>query len=252
MEVLSKHGHCKTRQSQSIMHASPKETESAKTTTTFKTSMPPNTSQTENVKTTTTFKTRLPANASSDARAMGTTDHCQPKSSPAPILTSAEVSHSDYNSYGGKSITLNPSMSFKTEHVSSLFPKTESSEVHLNNFGGRSRIMSTPDPMHGARSRTFFPGKEDNSSSNRTMKKDLPKRNASLCENRSNANPPVAAPRPRSHPSPRSPTGTKPKPSFRAQGITVQFSGRGATDEARRNALVPQTRTALKPQHDAF
>lgn len=227
--------HCKTRQSQSIMHASPRKTESVKTTTTFKTSIPANTSQTESVKTTTTFKTSLPANASPDARAMDTTDHCQPKSSPAPILTSAEVTHSDFNSYGGKSITLNPSMSFKTEHVSSSLPKTEASEVHLNNFGGRSRVMSIPEPIHGARSRTFFPRKEDKSSSNRTVKKDLPKRNASLCENRSNL--PVAAPRPRSHPSPLSPTGTKPKPSFRAQGITVQFSGRGATDEARRNAL---------------
>ncbi|XP_077088161.1 uncharacterized protein proser2 isoform X2 [Siphateles boraxobius] len=231
--------HCQTRRSQSIMHASPRETKSAKTTPTFKTSIPANTSQTERAKTTTTFKTSLPANASPDAHAMDTTDHCQTKSSPAPILASAEVTHSDFNSYGGKSIKLHPSLSFRTEHVSNSLPKTEASEVHLNNFGGRSRIMSTPEPIHGARSRTFFSVKEDNSSSNRTATKDLPKRNASLCENRSNANPPVAAPRPLRHPSPMSPTGSRPlpKPSFRAQGITVQFSGRGATDEARRNAL---------------
>ncbi|XP_056101369.1 uncharacterized protein LOC130080092 [Rhinichthys klamathensis goyatoka] len=231
--------HCQTKRSQSIIHASPRETESVKTTTTFKTSIPANTRQTDSAKTTTTFKTSLPANASPVARAMDTTDHCQTKSSPAPILTSAEVSHSDFNSYGGKSIKLNPSMSFRTEHVSSALPKTEASEVHLNNYGGRSRVMSTPEPIHGARSRTFFPVKEDDSSSNRTVKEDLPKRNASLCENRSNANPPIAAPRPLRHPSPLSPTGSRPlpKPSFRAQGITVQFSGRGATDEARRNAL---------------
>ncbi|CAM4561329.1 unnamed protein product [Leuciscus chuanchicus] len=264
MEALSKLGLAQ-RRSQSIMHASPRETEGIKTTTTFKTSIPANASadvratdttdhcqtrrpqsimhasprETKSAKTTTTFKTSLQANASPDARAMDTTDHCQTKSSPAPILTSAEVTRSDFNSYGGKSITLNPSMSFRTEHVSSSLPKTEASEVHLNNFGGRSRVMSTPEPIHGARSRTFFSVKEDNSSSNRTVKEDLPKRNASLCENRSNANPPIAAPRPLRHPSPRSPTGSRPlpKPSFRCQGITVQFSGRGATDEARRNAL---------------
>ncbi|KAK7129586.1 hypothetical protein R3I93_019280 [Phoxinus phoxinus] len=211
--------HCQTRRSQTIMHASPRETESAKTTNTFKTSLPPH--------------------ASPDARGSDTTNHCQTKSSPAPILTSAEVMHRDFNSYGGKSITLNPSASFRTERVSSASPKAEASEVQLNNFGGRSRIMSTPEPIYGARSRTFFPGKEDNSSSDRTVKEDLPKRNASLCEKRSNANPPVAAPRPLRQPSPLSPTGSRPspKPSFRAQGITVQFSGRGATDEARRNAL---------------
>ncbi|KAK7150117.1 hypothetical protein R3I94_009430 [Phoxinus phoxinus] len=227
--------HCQTRHSKPIMHTSPREAEAI----TFKTSIPANASQTESAKTTTTFKTSLPAHASPDARGSDTTDHCQTKSSPAPILTSAEVMHSNFNSYGGKSITLNPSTSFRTERVSSASPKAEASEVQLNNFGGRSRIMSTPEPIYGARSRTFFPGKEDNSSSDRTVKEDLPKRNASLCEKRSNANPPVAAPRPLRHPSPLSPTGSRPspKPSFRAQGITVQFSGRGATDEARRNAL---------------
>jgi len=222
--------HCQTKRSQSITHASPRETESVKAV-----SIPANTRQTESTKTTTTFKTSLPANANPVARAMDTTDHCQTKTSPAPILTSAEVSHSDFNCYGGKSIKLNSSMSFRTEHASSALPKTEASEVHLNNYGGRSRITSTPEPFHGARSRTSFP----EPCSNRTVKEDLPKRNASLCENRSNANPPIAAPRPARHPSPLSPTGSRPlpKPSFRAQGITVQFSGRGATDEARRNAL---------------
>ncbi|XP_039516508.1 uncharacterized protein LOC120470896 isoform X2 [Pimephales promelas] len=222
--------HCQTKRSQSITHASPRETESVKAV-----SIPANTRQTESTKTNTTFKTSLPANANPVARAMDTTDHCQTKSSPAPILTSAEVSHSDFNCYGGKSIKLNSSMSFRTEHASSALPKTEASEVHLNNYGGRSRITSTPEPIHGARSRTSFP----EPCSNRTVKEDLPKRNASLCENRSNANPPIAAPRPPRQSSPLSPTGSRPlpKPSFRAQGITVQFSGRGATDEARRNAL---------------
>uniref|UniRef100_A0A673N2A1 Proline and serine-rich protein 2-like n=1 Tax=Sinocyclocheilus rhinocerous TaxID=307959 RepID=A0A673N2A1_9TELE len=49
---------------------------------------------------------------------------------------------------------------------------------------------------------------------------------------------PAPAPKPRSAPlSPELRRKSLPKPSFRTQGITVQFSGRGATDEARRDAL---------------
>lgn len=217
--------HCQTRRSQPIMHTSPRDAEIAKTTT---------------------FKSTLPANASADVRATDTTDHYQTKSSPAPILTSAEITHSDFNSYGGKSITLNPTPSFRVECVPTSLPKTEASNAHLNNFGGRSRAMTTPEPIYGARSKTFFPVKEDNSSSNRTVNEDLPKRKGSHPEapvSRSNTQPPTPAPRPLRHPSPLSPTGPrslskpKPSPSFRTQGITVQFSGKGATDEARRDAL---------------
>uniref|UniRef100_A0AAR2IN62 Proline and serine rich 2 n=1 Tax=Pygocentrus nattereri TaxID=42514 RepID=A0AAR2IN62_PYGNA len=49
---------------------------------------------------------------------------------------------------------------------------------------------------------------------------------------------PTGSLRPRPDPIPQE-IRSKPasKPSFRAQGITVQFSGKGATDEARRDAL---------------
>lgn len=219
--------HCQTRRSQPIMHTSPRDAEITKTTT---------------------FKSTLPANTSADVHAMDTTDHYQTKSSPAPILTSAEITHSDFNSYGGKSITLNPTLSFRAEYDPTSLPKTEASDAHLNNFGGKSRAMTTPEPIYGARSKTL-PVKEDNSSSNRTANEDLPKRKASYSEapvSRSNTQPPTPAPRPLHHPSPLSPTEPRsleirrkslPKPSFRTQGITVQFSGKGATDEARRDAL---------------
>uniref|UniRef100_A0A8C2AHM9 Proline and serine rich 2 n=1 Tax=Cyprinus carpio TaxID=7962 RepID=A0A8C2AHM9_CYPCA len=62
--------------------------------------------------------------------------------------------------------------------------------------------------------------------------------------------PPAPAPKPSRSQSLLSPTGSRPAPlspelrrkslpksSFRTQGVTVQFSGRGATDEARRDAL---------------
>ncbi|XP_067283515.1 proline and serine-rich protein 2 isoform X2 [Pseudorasbora parva] len=246
-----------TRRSQSVMHTSPRET------TTFKSTIPANAStevrSTDNCQTrrsqsimhtsprdaerttTTTFKSTIPANASTEVHFMDTTDHCQTKSSPAPILTSAEVTHTDFNSYGGKSITLNPSMSFRTEQVSTSLPKTEAPEVHVNNFGGRSRFISTSEPNPGVRSKTFFPG-----NSARTANEDLPKRKSSQSEapaSRSNAQPPTPAPKPQRHPTPTGSNSSEirhkplPKQSFRAQGITVQFSGKGATDEARRDAL---------------
>ncbi|XP_016367599.1 uncharacterized protein LOC107707982 [Sinocyclocheilus rhinocerous] len=222
MEALSKVG---LAQRQSVMHSSPR--------------------YSENVKTGTTFNIPNPANASM----IDTTDHCQTKSSPAPTLTSAEVTHSDFNSYGGKSITLNPTTSFRSECVSSSLPKTESSEIQINNFGGRSRVMTPSQPYHHTQTKTITPVKEENSSSNRTSNEDLPKRKASHSE-APVKQPPAPAPKPSRHQSLLSPAGSRPaplspdlrrkslpKPSFRTQGVTVQFSGRGATDEARRDAL---------------
>ncbi|XP_073694565.1 proline and serine-rich protein 2 [Garra rufa] len=228
MEALSKLGLVQ-RRSQSIMHPSQRDSENAKTATML------NATNT--------------ANANTDFHIIDTTDHCQTKSSPAPTLTSAEVTHSDFNSYGGKSITVNPTASFRSEQLSSSAAKMESSEVHLNNFGGRSRVMNPSQSSHGARTKTVIPVKEENSSSHRTSNEDLLKRRVSHSET-SVKQPPSPAPKPLRHQSPLSPTGSRPaqlspelrrkslpKASFRTQGITVQFSGRGATDEARRDAL---------------
>ncbi|KAK2893137.1 hypothetical protein QQF64_034899 [Cirrhinus molitorella] len=228
MEALSKLGLVQ-RRTQSVMHSSQRDSES--------------------VKTATTFSTTNTANANADFHAIDTTDHCQNKSSPTPTLMSAEVTHSDFNSYGGKSITVNPMPSFRSEYLSSSALKNESSEVHLNNFGGRSRVMTPSQSSHGARTTTITPVKEENSSSNRTSNEDLVKRKASYSE-APVKQPPSPAPKPPRHQSPLSPTGSRPAPlspelrrkslpksSFRTQGVTVQFSGRGATDEARRDAL---------------
>lgn len=136
-------------------------------------------------------------------------DHCH---SPAPALTSAEVTHSDFNSYGGKSIMLNPTLSFREEYRSHRDHDTQ----------------------------TIAPVKEDNSSSNRTSNEGLPKRKASHSEALVKQ-PPARHQSPAgSGPAPLSPElhrKSLPKPSFRTPGVTVQFSGRGATDEARRDAL---------------
>ncbi len=84
MEALSKLGLAQ-RRAQSVMHSSPRDSENIKTGGT-------------------TFNITNPANASGDVRAIHTTNRSQTKSSPAPTLTSAEVTHSDFNSYGGKNI----------------------------------------------------------------------------------------------------------------------------------------------------
>lgn len=227
MEALSKVG---LAQRQSVMHSSPRDSESIKTGGT-------------------TFNITNPANASGDVRVIDTTNHCQTKSSPAPTLKSAEVTHSDFNSFGGKSITLNPTTSFRSERLSSSMPKTESTEIHSNNFGGRSRIMTPSQPNHRTQTKTITPVKEEKSSSNRTSNEDLPKRKAWHSEAPVKQLP-APAPKPsrqqslpsptRSRPAPLSPElhrKSLPKPSFRSQGVTVQFSGRGTTDEARRDAL---------------
>ncbi|XP_059367832.1 specifically androgen-regulated gene protein [Carassius carassius] len=219
MEALSKVG---LIQKQSVMHSSPRDP--------------------ENIKTTSTFNITNPANTS-------TTDTTHPCQSHAPTLTSAEVKHRDFNSYGGKSITLNPTTSFRSECLSSSAAKTESSEIHINNFGGRSRVMTPSQTNHHSQTKTITPVKEETSSSNRTSSEDLPKRKALHCE-APVKQPPAPAPKPVRRQSFLSPIGSRPPPvspelrrnslpksSFRTQGVTVQFSGRGATDEARRDAL---------------
>ncbi|KAF4114959.1 proline and serine-rich protein 2 [Onychostoma macrolepis] len=234
MEALSKLGLAQ-RRAQSVMQSFPRDSENAKTSTTVNMTNPANTSTS--------------TSTSSTVRAIDTTNHCQTKSSPAPTLTSAEVTHSDFNGYGGKSITLNPTMSFRSECLSSSAPKTESSEIHRNNYGGRSRVMTPSQPNHRTQTKTITPVKEENSSSNRTSNENLPKRKTWHSE-APVKQPPAPAPKPPRHQSPLSPTGSRPaplspelrrkslpKPSFRTQGVTVQFSGRGTTDEARRDAL---------------
>ncbi|XP_056312244.1 specifically androgen-regulated gene protein [Danio aesculapii] len=153
-----------------------------------------------------------------------TTDH--PKST--PMLTSAEVTHSGFNSFGGKSITLNPMTSFRNESPSIPVAKTEAPEVHLNSFGGRSRVVSLSEHT---RPKTFNSTTDDRSSNPEpSWKKQAP-----TPAPRPQKAQPTSGPRPPASPEHR--RKSLPKQSFRTQGITVQFSGRGATDEARRDAL---------------
>ncbi|XP_051976825.1 proline and serine-rich protein 2-like [Xyrauchen texanus] len=244
-----------------------------------------------------TSTVNIVADVPTTTHGMDTKDHCQTNtvtkqdnSRPSPALTSAEVTHSDFNSYGGKSITLNPTMTFWAEYIppqsatAISSPKTEAQEVHLNSFGGWSRVMnpsvahrdepdgyssyshSLPSQIshlnnHGAQSKTLSSVEEDYSTvsphpGRRTTDEDVStiKVTSSHSEAPSHPvvtrQPPTPAPKPSRRSSPLSPTRPRlsppslelrhkpaPKSSFRSQGITVQFSGKGATNEARRDAL---------------
>ncbi|KAM7378523.1 hypothetical protein PAMA_013429 [Pampus argenteus] len=188
--------------------------------------------------------------------------------SPQPEVTSLE-----FNSYGGKSIIVNPSVSSRSEpatsptsHEPKILPPALANPSEFNSYGGKTKVMTPavsrsdlPDILssHINKSQTL-PAKSEpiptelNSygGKSRTI-------NPSTGLNRSSHNPartfkapaPTPAPRPSWHnsvsataqkaasqalsPDHKRRTGSM----FRPQGITVQFSGRGATDESRRDAL---------------
>ncbi|KAK3557736.1 hypothetical protein QTP86_000305 [Hemibagrus guttatus] len=193
----------------------------------------------------------------------------QEKSSIPP--PSAEVKQTDFNSYGGKTTVLNPTKSVKAESVPSLSANTsETAETHFNSYGGRSKVINpsvntdVPDEMNFAHSHlptnavtpTMHHSNPTRSGhpANRTGYDTKPKAptpsqpdpvHQPIVRTRPATLPPPTAPRPhcptgslRPRPDPVPPEIlSKPAPSFRAQGITVQFSGRGTTGEARRDAL---------------
>ncbi|TDG96520.1 hypothetical protein EPR50_G00229480 [Perca flavescens] len=198
--------------------------------------------------------------------------HPPPVNRKASLPPPAEVTSLESNSYGGKSIMVNPSVSHRNEpvtlstnHEPKILPPVE-----FNNYGGKTKVL-TPAPV--AVTRSDLP---DILSSHINKSQTLPAKseplptefnsyggksrtfNPSTGLNRSSDSPgksfkapaPTPAPRPprqsyhgaastqkpalrASSPEPRRRSGSM----FRPQGITVQFSGRGAMDESRRDAL---------------
>ncbi len=191
---------------------------------------------------------------------------------PPPEVTSLE-----FNSYGGKSIVVNPSVSSRNEpatsptsHEPKILPPALANPSEFNPYGGKTKVMipapvpvtrsdlpdilsshidksqtlpakSEPQPTelnsYGGKSRTINPSTGLNRSS------DSPARSFK-------APVPTPAPRPPRHsyhgavttqkaaqralsPDHKRRSGSM----FRPQGITVQFSGRGATDASRKEAL---------------
>ncbi|KAM6984738.1 uncharacterized protein proser2 [Aplochiton taeniatus] len=200
-----------------------------------------------------------------------------PPHQPRPVSPpSPEVSSLDFNSYGGKSITLNPLVSSKNDvvdapssHVGATPSLSTASD--FNSYGGKSKVI-TPVPVaaprsdlpdilssHVEKSRATPPP-----ASNPVRPEAVPHElnnyggktrtvtpSLHSTARTSKAPAPAPAPRPpRQHapPSPQKGLVRAPSPeprrksiskpgSFRSQGITVQFSGRGATDASRKEAL---------------
>lgn len=183
---------------------------------------------------------------------------------------SAEVKQTDFNSYGGKTIILNPTVSVKESGPSASANTTEPAETQFNSYGGRSRVINplvnsdvpvgvncihshsqtntvAPTTHHGDPNRSRYPSEQNTYDAKPKTLTPLQSDpvNQPIVRTRPATLPPPTAPRP------HGPTGSlrprqepvppeilsKPAPSFRNQGVTVQFSGRGTTGEARRDAL---------------
>ncbi|TSK13528.1 Proline and serine-rich protein 2 [Bagarius yarrelli] len=182
-------------------------------------------------------------------------DNQERMSSNLPL--SAEMKPTDFNSYGGKSMVLNPTKSAKVEPVFSPSANTsEPSETHFNSYGGRSRVMNplvnTDVPEGVDLAQSHLPANAvtptthhhdpttSRLASDQTSYESKPKvptgLQSDLVYQALVRTRPTTQTASRLHTVPPEILG-KPVPSFRNQGITVQFSGKGTTGEARRDAL---------------
>ncbi|XP_030296615.1 specifically androgen-regulated gene protein isoform X3 [Sparus aurata] len=193
----------------------------------------------------------------------------------ASISPPSEVSSVEFNSYGGKSIVVHPSHSTKSEHATSPvtnepkdLPPALAQASEFNNYGGKSKVV-TPVPVtvnrsdlpdilssHIDKSQTLPARSEARPSEPNSYGGKTLTINPSAGFNRSSHSPAKSFKAPAPTPAPRPPRHSyhgavsthqhavtpehksrRPGSMFRPQGITVQFSGRGAMDESRREAL---------------
>uniref|UniRef100_UPI0037E83A1B specifically androgen-regulated gene protein n=1 Tax=Semicossyphus pulcher TaxID=241346 RepID=UPI0037E83A1B len=196
-----------------------------------------------------------------------------------PLPPPPEVTLAEFNSYGGKSIMINPSGSSRSEPAISstspepkILPPALANPTEFNNYGGKTKVMNIA-PAAGTRSDL-----PDILSSHIDKSQSLPAKseppptelnsyggksriiNPSTGIHRHSDSParsfkapaPTPAPKPPRHSyhgavTPQkaaqralSPSGEhkrRPSSMFRPQSITVQFSGKGAMNESRRDAL---------------
>ncbi|KAG7276629.1 hypothetical protein CRUP_025853 [Coryphaenoides rupestris] len=171
------------------------------------------------------------------------------------------------NSYGGKTVVIKPSVSSKGEHLPA--PGSLDGKAPVGNIvsRGHSRVISPGLPRNdlpdilsahidhswdllppppptvevnnfGGRTRTINPtaaaGGNPNSPARATAKPPAPSTAPKPLRHHVSMN----LPRPRAtSPEPRRKSTSSKAVAFRPQGITVQFSGKGAMDESRRAAL---------------
>ncbi|XP_071357943.1 specifically androgen-regulated gene protein [Trachinotus anak] len=203
--------------------------------------------------------------------------HPPPLENKASFPPPPEVTSLEFNSYGGKSIVVHPSVNSRSEpenlptsHEPNILPPALANPSDFNTYGGKTKVMTPatvamtssdlPDILssHIDKSQTL-PAKSEtmpielNSYGGKSRSFNPSAGLNRLSESRAKtfkAPAPTPAPRPPRHSyhgvvaPPKaaqralSPDHRRKSASmFRPQGITVQFSGRGATNESRREAL---------------
>lgn len=172
----------------------------------------------------------------------------------APVIPPSEVTSLEFNSFGGKSIVVHPTVFSKSEPATSptspdpqIIPHALSNPSEFNTYGGKTKVMTPasgttmrhdlPDILssHIDKSRTINPSSGLGCSSEgqaKTFKAPAPTPAPKPHRHTIHVATPKAAPR-ASSPEHRRRSGSM----FRPQGITVQFSGRGPMNESRREAL---------------
>ncbi|XP_077399370.1 uncharacterized protein proser2 [Vanacampus margaritifer] len=143
---------------------------------------------------------------------------------PSLVLPPTLANPSEFNSYGGKSKVLNA----ETGAMASDLPDILSSHIDVNqNLPAKPQPLPAELNSYGGKSRTFNP------STGLQRPADGPPKGP----------PPTPAPRNPQTSHHKADTAAaadarrRPGHMFRPQGITVQFSGRGATEESRKQAL---------------
>lgn len=199
-----------------------------------------------------------------------------PLENKASVPQPSEVTSLALNSYGGKSIVVNPSVATKgepatspTSHEPKSPPPALSNPSELNTYGGKSKVMTPanvpisksdlPDILSShidrrqslpAKSEPPQPEPNSYGGKSRTINPVTGLYSTADSQARSSKPPaPTPAPRPPRQSYHGIITSQKPASSsttehkrrsnsmFRPQGITVQFSGRGEMNESRREAL---------------
>ncbi|CAL8237984.1 unnamed protein product [Merluccius merluccius] len=196
----------------------------------------------------------------------------QIETKPSSLSPPPEVASLDFNNYGGKTIVINPSAYSKGDPLpapENPSVKAPHSRVGSNIYGGKSRVLSPSSPRSdlpdilsahmepsqslppppsaaelnyfGGRTRTINPSASANNTAKTARAPSIPARlprpSTAPKPLRHHTSMNLQRPRATSPEASRKSTSSSKPVAFRSQGVTVQFSGKGAMDESRRAAL---------------
>ncbi|XP_014008297.1 proline and serine-rich protein 2 [Salmo salar] len=168
----------------------------------------------------------MPSPASTPARVMPSPASTPARVMPSPASTPARVMPSPAS-------TSTPAKRMPPPTSTSIPTKGETMSYEVKSYGGKTRMVT---PSHTTPSPVTTPDILTHTLVRSPSKASAPVPSPASRPFRYST-PPSANRAGASPPSPESRPKSISKPSFRSQGITVQFSGRGVTDESRREAL---------------